>query len=52
MVFGVIDREVIAINESTVWSGSPNAGALGSGREYLGEMRRLLFAGKYAEANA
>ena len=53
MVFGGIDKEVIALNESTVWSGSPNAGSVSpSGREYLGEMRRLLFAGKYAEANA
>ena len=51
MVFGGVERERIALNESTVWSGSasdrhdnPEA------REHLAEIRQLFFAGKYIEA--
>jgi alpha-L-fucosidase 2 len=53
MVFGGVAQETIALNESTVWSGSPNASSINpSTREYLGEMRQLIFDGKYADANA
>ena len=53
MVFGDPDKEVVALNESTVWSGSPNAGNVNpSARQYLGQIRSLMFAGKHAEANA
>ncbi len=53
MVFGGIDRERIALNESTVWSGSPNAANVNpSGYLHLAEVRRLLFDGHYSEANA
>ena len=53
MVFGGVEKEIMALNESTVWSGSPNASSINpSTREYLGEMRRLLFAGQYSEADA
>ena len=53
MVFGGVDKERIALNESTVWSGSPNTSNVNpSTREYLAEIRRLLFEGKYSEANA
>lgn len=53
MVFGGVAKERIALNEATVWSGSPNASSVNpTTREYLSEMRRLLFEGKYAEGNA
>jgi alpha-L-fucosidase 2 len=53
MVFGNPDEEMLALNESTVWSGSPNAGNVNpSARLYLDQVRRLMFDGKYAEANA
>jgi hypothetical protein len=52
MVFGGVERERVALNESTVWSGSasdrhdnPEA------REHLDEIRQLFFAGKYIEAS-
>lgn len=52
MVFGSVPKERIALNEATVWSGSPNASNVNPAtREYLPEMRRLLFEGKYAEGN-
>jgi alpha-L-fucosidase 2 len=51
MVFGGVERERIALNESTVWSGAasdrhdnPEA------REHLAEIRQLFFSGKYIEA--
>ena len=51
MVFGGVDTERIQLNEKTIWSGweypvfdSPKT------KEHLGEMRRLIFEGKYAEA--
>lgn len=53
MVFGGFSKERVALNEATVWSGSPNASNVNSATlEYLPEMRRLLFEGKYFEANA
>ena len=52
MVFGGVDAERLQLNEGSLWSGSPedsdNPEALGA----LPEVRRLLFAGKYTEANA
>lgn len=53
MIFGGIRQEILALNESTVWSGSPNASNVSpTARMYLGAARQLLFEGKYAEANA
>ncbi|MCX7046384.1 MAG: glycoside hydrolase family 95 protein [Candidatus Sumerlaeota bacterium] len=52
MVFGGVAEERIQLNEDTMWSGSPydcdNPDALAA----LPEIRRLLFEGKYAEAQA
>lgn len=45
MVFGDVNRERIAMNEATMWSGSPNASNVNpTTREYLPEMRRLLYS--------
>ncbi len=50
MVFGGIEQEHIQLNEDTVWSGSPvNIDKVGA-YKYLGEVRRLLFEGKYLES--
>ncbi|NQT94783.1 MAG: glycoside hydrolase family 95 protein, partial [Lentisphaerae bacterium] len=52
MVFGGVDRERIALNESTLWSGKrsdqhENPEAL----KRLPDIRRALFDGRYAEAD-
>jgi alpha-L-fucosidase 2 len=51
MVFGGTEHERLQLNENTLWSGGPydpdNADALAA----LPEARRLIFAGKYKEAN-
>ncbi len=51
MVYGGIGEERLQLNEESVWSGwewpesdSPKT------REHLDEMRRLLFEGRYTEA--
>ncbi|MBO7403673.1 MAG: glycoside hydrolase family 95 protein, partial [Clostridia bacterium] len=51
MIFGGVRKERIQLNEETFWSGwefpeydSPET------KEHLGEMRELIFAGKYTEA--
>jgi len=50
MVFGGIETERLQLNEETVWTGkvqdNPNPGS----QEGLEEVRRLLFEGKYKEA--
>ncbi len=52
MVFGGVGEERLALNEDTLWSGGPrewnNAGA----REHLAEVRRRVFAGDFAGADA
>lgn len=53
MVFGGIATERVALNESTFWSGAPDETQNNpAGRDHLGEVRRLLFAGSYREAVA
>lgn len=52
MVFGGVEQEHLQLNEETVWSGNrSNYDRVGAFR-HLPEVRRLLFAGKPAEANA
>jgi alpha-L-fucosidase 2 len=52
MVFGGVARERLQLNDDTLWAGAPydpvNPLALGA----LPEVRRLLFAERFAEANA
>ncbi|PWG81368.1 glycoside hydrolase family 95 protein [Pararcticibacter amylolyticus] len=50
MVYGNPDKEIIPINEGTVWSGSPNRNDNPDALKALPEIRKLLFEGKYAEA--
>ncbi len=50
MVFGRIDYERIQLNEESMWSGSRTVTDKPDAYKYLPEVRRLLFEGKYAEA--
>lgn len=53
MIYGGVDQERIALSESTVWSGAPEAGVVNPGAlPHLQEIRELLFAGKYVEARS
>ena len=52
MVFGGVNAERLQLNEASLWSGSPQDSDNPSALAALPEVRRLLFAGKYAEANA
>src|SRR4030095_10631318 len=50
MVYGDPQNEKIQLNESTVWAGQPNRNDNPEAREALPEVRRLVFEGKYKEA--
>src|SRR5579871_3533822 len=52
MVFGRIADERIQLNEDTVWSGERRDRTNPAARQAVPEIRRLLFAGKVAEAEA
>ena len=50
MVFGTPAVEHIQINEETIWAGQPNQVVNPNAKEALPEVRRLIFEGKYQEA--
>jgi alpha-L-fucosidase 2 len=50
MVFGDPWKEVIQLNENTVWAGQPNRNDNPDAKEALPEVRKLIFEGKYKEA--
>ncbi len=50
MVYGDPCKETVQLNEITVWGGQPNRNDNPDAREALPEVRRLVFAGKYKEA--
>ncbi|MCX6215261.1 MAG: glycoside hydrolase family 95 protein [Spirosoma sp.] len=50
MVYGNPEQELIKLNEATVWSGGPNRNDNPDALAALPEIRRLIFAGKQAEA--
>jgi alpha-L-fucosidase 2 len=50
MVYGDPFTETIQLNEGSVWGGQPNRNDNPDAREALPEVRRLIFAGKYKEA--
>jgi alpha-L-fucosidase 2 len=52
MVFGGTANERIQLNEQTIWTGGPYDPTRPGGPEALPEIRRLVFAGKYFEAEA
>ncbi len=50
MIFGDPVKETIQLNESTVWAGQPNRNDNPDAREVLSTVRKLIFEGKYQEA--
>lgn len=50
MVFGDPAKETIQLNENTVWAGSPNRNDNPNAKASLSEVRKLIFEGKYKEA--
>ena len=52
MIFGGVTRERLQLNEGTVWAGGPYTPANPKGLEALPEIRRLIFAEKWNEAQA
>ncbi len=50
MVFGGVDEERIVLNESSVWSGSPEDSDRPDAHQALPEIRRLLIEGRNVEA--
>ncbi len=52
MIFGGVARERLQLNEDTLWSGGPYDPVNPAARDALPEVRRLIFAGRYAEAQA
>ncbi|MCC7495398.1 MAG: glycoside hydrolase family 95 protein [Fimbriimonadaceae bacterium] len=50
MVFGGVRRERLQLNEDSVWSGGPQEADNPDALAALPEIRRLLFEGKYVEA--
>jgi len=52
MVFGGTAQERLQLNEDTLWSGGPYDPVNPEAHAALPEVRRLIFAGQYAEAQA
>ncbi len=52
MVFGGINVERLQLNEDTLWSGGPSAWDNPQAREALPEIRALVAAGRFADADA
>ena len=50
MVFGGTAQERIQLNEDTIWAGPPVPEDRVSAYEHIAEARKLIFEGKYAEA--
>ena len=50
MVFGDVNRERIQLNEESMWSGSPDDNDNPDAHRAQGQIRQLLFDGKYKEA--
>ena len=51
MVFGGIERERLQLNEDTLWSGGPKDWNNPKAPAVLAEVRRLIAAGQYVEAD-
>ncbi|MHC4677938.1 MAG: glycoside hydrolase N-terminal domain-containing protein, partial [Planctomycetota bacterium] len=50
MVFGTVETERLQLNEDTLWAGHPLDRDRVGAHKYLPEARRLIFEGKYVEA--
>ncbi len=52
MVFGGVERERLQLNEGTLWAGRPYVANNSAAQGALPQVRGLVFAGEYAEAQA
>ena len=52
MIFGGVGEDHLQLNESTFWTGQPRSYQREDAHQYLDTIRRLLFAGRQAEAEA
>lgn len=50
MVYGGVGQEMIQLNEDSIWAGPPVPEVKENVREKIDQVRKLLFDGKYAEA--
>ncbi|MCG2616229.1 glycoside hydrolase family 95 protein [Terrimonas sp. NA20] len=50
MVYGNVEKEIIQLNEHTVWSGSPNRNDNPMALDSLATIRQLIFDGKHKDA--
>jgi len=50
MVYGTVETERLQLNEDTIWAGQPVERDRVGAYKHLPEARRLIFEGKYAEA--
>ena len=50
MVFGRTGTERIQLNEDTVWAGAPQERDIAGAFRHLPEIRKMLFEGKFVEA--
>lgn len=50
MVYGNVTKEIIKLNEHTLWSGGPYQNDVPETINYLPEIRQLIFDGKHKEA--
>lgn len=50
MIFGGVDREVIQLNDDTVWAGEPGNNIVDDIKEYFPQIRQLIFDGRHTEA--
>lgn len=52
MVYGGVESERLQLNEESVWSGQPQDADNPDALRHLAEIRRRLFAGRYADGQA
>lgn len=52
MIFGNPDKEILQLNEHTVWTGSPNRNDNPEALAALPQIRQLIFDGRYNDASA
>src|SRR5829696_5620947 len=50
MIYGNVEKEIIQLNEHTLWSGSPNRNDNPLALDSLDEIRNLILAGKQKQA--
>ncbi|MCA0364443.1 MAG: glycoside hydrolase family 95 protein [Bacteroidetes bacterium] len=50
MIYGNVEKEIIQLNEHSVWSGSPNRNDNPQSLENLSRIRNLIFEGNHKEA--